>query len=84
MVFAVPFWKSRSYSSKTEPWATHAFWMYTLLLKDTVTKSRDEVMDLLDDQGIETRPSFTRCIKCHPTGVATKLSQGGFLLLERH
>jgi perosamine synthetase len=43
---------------KTEPWATHAFWMYTLLLKDTAAKSRDEVMDLLDDQGIETRPVF--------------------------
>jgi perosamine synthetase len=42
----------------TEPWATHAFWMYTILLTDRVTKSRDEIMKLLDEKGIETRPVF--------------------------
>src|SRR6516164_6355791 len=43
---------------KTMTWAEHAFWMYTILLRDTVSKHRDQVMQDLDDLGIETRPAF--------------------------
>jgi perosamine synthetase len=39
-------------------WAKHAFWMYSVLLKDTVHLSRDEFMTELQDAGIETRPVF--------------------------
>jgi perosamine synthetase len=42
----------------TETWAEHAFWMYTIMLRDCVRKSRDEVMRELDTMGIETRPVF--------------------------
>ena len=42
----------------TENWAEHAYWMYTVLLQQTVRKDRDRVMQDLDDLGIETRPVF--------------------------
>ncbi len=42
---------------KTEAWADHVYWMYTVLLEGT-TRSRDEVMARLDAEGIETRPVF--------------------------
>jgi perosamine synthetase len=43
---------------KSEVWAEHAYWMYTILLRESVAKSRDLVMQDLDDAGIETRPVF--------------------------
>lgn len=43
---------------KVESWADHVYWMYTILLGDTVASSRDEVMARMDAQGIETRPIF--------------------------
>ncbi len=43
---------------RTEPWADHAYWMYTILLLDSVSKNRDRVMQDLDAAGIETRPVF--------------------------
>ena len=39
-------------------WAKHAFWMFTILLSDSLTISRDEFMQLLLERGIETRPVF--------------------------
>jgi len=39
-------------------WATHSFWMFSILLKDGVKVSRDKLMELLDHDGIETRPLF--------------------------
>jgi perosamine synthetase len=41
-----------------ESWAEHVFWMYTVLLKPNVAKSRDQVIAELDAAGIETRPVF--------------------------
>jgi perosamine synthetase len=41
-----------------EPWGKHVYWMYTIVLGDAVTRSRDEVMARMDAQGIETRPVF--------------------------
>jgi len=43
---------------ETENWADHAFWMYTIILKDDGRKDRDAVMRELDAAGIETRPMF--------------------------
>lgn len=39
-------------------WATHVYWMYSIILKSAVPLARDEVMQLLDVDGIETRPVF--------------------------
>lgn len=39
-------------------WARHAFWMYSIVLKDSVKVPRDEFMGLLERDGIETRPIF--------------------------
>ena len=39
-------------------WARHAYWMYTVVLKNTVKADRDRVMALLGEAGIETRPVF--------------------------
>ena len=41
-----------------DPWVDHAYWMYTIVLRANVLKSRDQVMRDLDDAGIETRPVF--------------------------
>lgn len=40
------------------PNTKHAFWMYTILLKDPIKLSRDVVMRSLFKSGIETRPVF--------------------------
>jgi perosamine synthetase len=43
-----------------EPWASHSFWMYTIVLSDAVVAgiTRDAFMAGLDADGIETRPVF--------------------------
>lgn len=43
---------------KVESWANHVYWMYTIVLGEGVTRTRDEVMARMDAQGIETRPVF--------------------------
>ncbi|MFD1179407.1 DegT/DnrJ/EryC1/StrS family aminotransferase [Paenibacillus puldeungensis] len=40
------------------PWAKHTYWMISILLSDKIKASRDEIMSLLDADGIETRPLF--------------------------
>jgi perosamine synthetase len=42
----------------SENWAEHVYWMYTVMLRDGVKKSRDQVMADLDAENIETRPVF--------------------------
>jgi perosamine synthetase len=49
---------NRIYLPKTEPWAEHVYWMYTIMLRDDVSVDRDTVMRRLDQHGIETRPVF--------------------------
>lgn len=39
-------------------WARHSFWMFSILLKKDVKISRDELMQGLEKDGIETRPVF--------------------------
>ncbi|MBA2653380.1 MAG: DegT/DnrJ/EryC1/StrS family aminotransferase [Tatlockia sp.] len=41
-----------------KPWAKHVFWMYTVFLKNGDEYKRDNVMQYLDEMGIETRPVF--------------------------
>jgi perosamine synthetase len=41
-----------------EPWARHAFWMYTVALREGGETERDRVMEVLAQGGIETRPVF--------------------------
>ena len=40
----------------TASWATHACWMFTVLLEGG--RNRDEVAEVLRKRGIETRPVF--------------------------
>ena len=42
----------------TEAWADHAYWMYTIILRESLMIDRDHVMRDLDEAGIETRPVF--------------------------
>jgi len=39
-------------------YAFHSYWMYSILIEKWYGKSRDEVMDFLLKEGIETRPLF--------------------------
>lgn len=41
-----------------EPWARHAFWIYTILLQPSAGIDRDAFMRQLGEKGIETRPVF--------------------------
>jgi perosamine synthetase len=41
-----------------EEWARHAFWMYTVRVRPEVCIGRDELMEALYRDGIETRPVF--------------------------
>jgi perosamine synthetase len=43
---------------ETAAWATHVYWMYTVILRDSVSLQRDEVMARMAAAGIETRPVF--------------------------
>ncbi len=40
------------------PWAKNVYWMYGILLRDSFGCSRDRAMELLKQQGIETRAFF--------------------------
>jgi perosamine synthetase len=42
----------------TADFAEHVYWIYTVMLSEQVTATRDEVMAVMDDLGIETRPIF--------------------------
>ncbi|USK78064.1 DegT/DnrJ/EryC1/StrS family aminotransferase [Peribacillus frigoritolerans] len=39
-------------------WAQHSFWMFSILLKADVKVTRDSLIELLEHDGIETRPLF--------------------------
>lgn len=43
---------------KEMEWGHHVYWMYSIILKDNVTISRDELRTRLEEKGIETRPLF--------------------------
>lgn len=43
---------------KEEKWSRHSFWMYSILLKDQAKVDRDQLISLLAQDGIETRPVF--------------------------
>ncbi|MFH1331905.1 MAG: DegT/DnrJ/EryC1/StrS family aminotransferase [archaeon] len=40
------------------PWAKNVYWMYSILVDDNYKYSRDEVMDRLKVNGIDSRPFF--------------------------
>lgn len=39
-------------------WAEHAYWLFTVRLRDRIELDRDDVMQRLKNAGIETRPVF--------------------------
>lgn len=41
-----------------QPWARHVYWLYSVVLRETVPLERDEVAAALEERGIETRPVF--------------------------
>ncbi|MGC2656611.1 MAG: DegT/DnrJ/EryC1/StrS family aminotransferase [Bryobacteraceae bacterium] len=71
-----------------EPWVRHAFWAYPIVLREPVGVSRDEVMQRLTEDGIETRPVFYPMHVLPPYleegssryPVADNLSQRGMML----
>ncbi|HEX4232632.1 MAG TPA: DegT/DnrJ/EryC1/StrS family aminotransferase [Bryobacteraceae bacterium] len=71
-----------------ESWARHAFWAYTVVLREPVNLGRDEIMRRLADDGIETRPVFYPMHVMPPYAedraveypVANWLSQRGIML----
>ncbi|MFM8190029.1 MAG: DegT/DnrJ/EryC1/StrS family aminotransferase [Pirellula sp.] len=40
------------------PWATHSYWMFTILMRPKMAVVRDEWIRLLAESGIESRPVF--------------------------
>jgi len=51
---------------ETAPWARHVFWMYTVILRDSLTSRRDDVIAKMAAGGIETRPVFYPMHKLPP------------------
>ena len=49
--------KNISWQSQ-QPWAKHVYWMMNVILEGDKWKTRDEIMKVLDEKGIETRPVF--------------------------
>ena len=47
-----------------EPWARHAFWAYTIVLRDSVALNRDEIMRRLADDGIKPARCYIPCTSC--------------------
>ena len=43
---------------KEKPWAKHVYWMFNVLLDESIAFERDELIKQLYDRGIETRPIF--------------------------
>lgn len=41
-----------------KPWARNVYWMFSVILRDHVQVSRDDVMTAMATRGIETRPFF--------------------------
>jgi perosamine synthetase len=39
-------------------YAHHSYWMYTILIEDEFGKNRDDVIEMLQENGVETRPVF--------------------------
>ena len=40
------------------PWATHSYWMFTIMMRPKMAVSRDEWIRLLAESGVESRPVF--------------------------
>jgi perosamine synthetase len=43
---------------REQPWARHAYWMFSVALRGDVAIARDELIRQLLSQGVETRPVF--------------------------
>jgi perosamine synthetase len=41
-----------------QPWAKHAFWSYPIILCNSVVMCRDQMMNALEQDGIDSRPVF--------------------------
>jgi perosamine synthetase len=41
-----------------KPWAHSVYWMYHMVLRDSIAPKRAQIMSMLKDQGIETREGF--------------------------
>ncbi len=70
-----------------EDWAHHAFWAYSILLKSSSLMGRDDLIEALSADDIETRPLFYPVHTMPPYGkegeshpVAEALSQRGITL----
>jgi len=69
-----------------EPWAKNVYWMYSVLIEDDYSLTRDELIEEYRQEYIETRPFFNpihtmplyRSRESHP--VAEKLSKKGINL----
>ena len=69
-----------------EPWAKNVYWMYSVLIEDDYSLTRDQLIEEYGKTQIETRPFFNpihtmppyRSKECHP--VAEKLSKEGINL----
>jgi perosamine synthetase len=68
------------------PWARNVYWLYTVLLEDDFGMTRDELMERLEKEGIETRPMFypIHTMPPYKTGerfpIAEELSEWGISL----
>jgi len=42
-----------------KPWAVNCFWLFSIVLEETASLKRDELINILASRGIDSRPFFT-------------------------
>lgn len=72
---------------REETWARHAYWMFTIVLSPSLAHHRDQIMERMSAEGIETRPFFYPLHTLPPyrsaavhLPVAEQLSAAGIML----
>ena len=62
-----------------EPWAKNVYWMYSILLEDSFPLKREEFMQKLSENGIQTRTFF---VGMHEQSFLRKFAKGEYPVTE--
>ena len=61
-------------------WSENSYWLYTLLIKDINREIRDNLLDKMQNKGIECRPGFFSLNMMEPF---KKFSKGDYMISNK-